>query len=260
MTHTLKTFSKIDSIEFESVGSVYYKNTVYPSLLLNGPAYLRFDDEDREKLDLGASYPRFAICRLDIVFPNGDSGNGTGCVVSNHHVLTVGHNLFQKKRGGFAKSIRISAGKHGRRDVLVADPCELYVPDTYFEMEIDEYDFGLVSFNDDLSIYSGQCGVNTDLSRLDERSFEIAGYPADLKNGKFLMFHSGRIIYKSPLFYYRIDATGGQSGSGIFVNSVSDGTLIGIHLGFTSDRKYNKGLFLREEVLVHLYDKINITN
>ena len=58
--------------------------------------------------------PDSAICRLEVTFPNGTTGSGTGVMVDSFHALTAGHCVYDAAYGGWATSIKVIPDEQGK--------------------------------------------------------------------------------------------------------------------------------------------------
>lgn len=205
-----------------------------------------FGDDDRVKVTHSKRWPFSPICRLILDFAAG-TGSGTGTLISENLVITAGHNLFMKKYGGWAESVRVIPGAEGStRPYGIIVAAKLMVleqwTDKYGHYPGSNADLGLILLSENIGQSAGCFGLTSFVNDdpLVEKDVIVSGYPGDLENGKV---HYGHMDATSRVGEYRfgyvVDTASGQSGSPVYdlltVNGIQTPRLLGVHTtGFAS--------------------------
>ena len=202
-----------------------------------------------------ATNPWRQICALRIVSQSNKMYVGTGWFISPSVLATAGHCVFLQDDGGWAKSIKVIAGKHGTREPFGVRTSQRFASvKGWVTQRKRDFDYGVI-FLDDASIGTqlGNFAVearNTTVLRGSDA--QVSGYPADRDRAEFQYFHMRPMSdVTDTRLVYDIDTFGGQSGSPIWQETVEDGVVaVGIHTtgGVTS----NSGTRITEDVLDNL--------
>lgn len=227
-----------------------------------------FENEDgREPVDRPVKNILYRVhAQLDIRTEEGKKFGGSGTLVGPRHLLTVGHNLYNPKFGGdrWAKAIWVCCALDGdlhpfdKLGVVRAYTYRQWVTQGEFKEEFDLALFVLARPVDRPDTRAGWFGMSylPEYSPLLKGEFQIAGYPLEVDIDKV---RSGfkdtserrnfRKMWKMsnknkkgdivPLeiapgkFYYQIDSSPGQSGSGIWYVQKEGETMkpyvVGVH-------------------------------
>lgn len=199
--------------------------------------------------------PWRAVCKLQILFPSG-SVEATGVLVGKHHVLTAGHNIFDPRKGGWARDVKVFPGynkgiaRHGGSRSV-----KLMSMRGFTEDRDPGYDLGFVITKDDIGNATGWFGMSqTDGQDLRSTNLRIVGYPSEGD-------HDGETLEDTPCavtrttfhkVFYRTNTYEGLSGAPIFAqsktygNAESGGFVVGIHT--TGDDTENSGPKIRREI------------
>lgn len=221
------------------------------------------DGDDRVQIKKTDSVPWRWICKIFIKDSKGRiSSEGTGLLISDRHILTAAHVIYQKYIDPYSYSIEVipafSGGDEPFGMYAVSKKPKIskwYDPE---EKNHLDFDYALITLEDRVGqekfskiggplCYWGhpQCGANTIFTRLDpkklnQRSTITAGYPGK-KGGKQLWCAKG-ILYgaseKGRRMFMTSDATAGQSGSPVWVKEDDKDCLVGIVVAAGTTRNF----------------------
>jgi V8-like Glu-specific endopeptidase len=198
------------------------------------PFFLRttvFPPENRVLQTPTTSFPFRAVVGLHIKFPLTPSNSAkacTGSLISGKHVLTAGHCVFLSGQGGWATSIRAMPGLDGKLEPFEKDFIEPFGHAfmiqkrsvTCWTESLDwECDYGLITLDKTFNV--GTFGLLSLSDETLESSWaQIIGYPEIGKppgTQQFFVPGGGYIWdYASKHVEFKIDATHGNSGSGVY--------------------------------------------
>jgi V8-like Glu-specific endopeptidase len=201
-------------------------------------------DDDRTQVTDTTVEPFPWICSLSITTPPGPSGTGgfvgTGFLIGPRTIVTAGHCVFSdpwedEDRGlrygrGWAASIHVRAGRNGSTSVAEADAVHVFSVDEWTRSQREEFDFGAILLNkplgDDLGFFGFGAPSDTELKAMN---VNVAGYPGERSSE--LWMHANRIVDVSATqLIYKVDTTGGQSGSPVIHwDGRNDYLVVGIH-------------------------------
>jgi glutamyl endopeptidase len=210
-----------------------------------------------ERIKVNPLDPYFeAICFLGITFSDGTQMRGTGAYINVGRVaaiLTAGHCVCDKARGGFAQSVSIIRGMDGSNQPFGAqtvDGSALRATQEWIDSKNEEQDLGLIVLTGDPWGFS--CLTLED-DALRGKEVRTAGYPADKKSspeGDYRMWYDHGPIkdVSSNRLYYMEDTYGGQSGSPVWTKAPNSTfwAIVGVH---TYGGCPNKATRLNEEKL-----------
>lgn len=159
--------------------------------------------------------PYKKVAFLVTTYPNGKSYLGTGNLVSPDTVLTAGHCIYNKERGGFAKSVAVYPGYNGNYAPYgVAYSKKLMSVRGWTENSNSQHDIGAIKLDRNIGNNVGWFGLTAAMNS----PITLSGYHADL-NQK-MGTETGNILRTSVNnVYYKLDSTGGSSGSGVYNNN-----------------------------------------
>lgn len=168
---------------------------------------------------------------------------GTGAMINDNTVLTAAHNIYNKKDGGYAKTVYVYAGasKSGVK-IGEAVATQKFVPREYRDTASHDYDFAVIKLNNNLGKKTGSFSLSSSINT--KEPLQIAGFPGD-KGGNTQYTSKGKIIdFTNHQVYYDMDTFGGQSGSPVWN---SKNLIVAVHTyGGTN---VNSGTRLNEEKL-----------
>ena len=178
--------------------------------------------------------------------------------------MTAGHNLYQEKYGGWAKSVQvIPACENEIRPFNIISASKIFTlkdwttPLGHFPGSSS--DLGIISLSEEIGNLAGYFGINTyrQSEKMLTTNIVISGYPGDKENG---LVHYGQLDkitrVSNSRFEYLIDTKRGQSGSPAYtldrnleLQTISP-KLLGIHTtGFSSK---NSSIRITDSILKSL--------
>ena len=222
-----------------------------------------FPPDDRvDNLDT-AVYPWGTIVKLWIIAADGTGLMGSGTIIDDFHVLTVGHCVWSHKYGdNWVQSIEVVPG-------LDPDEDSPYMPfyhanvtkmKTYANWTQDadrDHDWAVLTLDRNVGTWTGWLGrsYKNDLSWYSDRLFNTAGYPGDLSyNGVRMYYTWDYSDYATEyIVYHYLDAMGGQSGSPIYYIDGTSGNRYTSAIMSAESSSYNLGTRINEEKFNRIY-------
>lgn len=232
--------------------------------------------DDREQVLETNEYPWCLITFLEIDFPLG-TGIGTGWLVGGNKILTAGHCLYSHEHGGWARSIKVTPGNdvdnpeestsdeapYGSYEAVALQSTPEWISNAKVELDV-----GMIHIDHPIGDDLGHFGISVydESDELNGAKIRIAGYPmthhplnaqtgslSEQKVAGQMWTHSDKIIdIKDGRIFYKLDTTGGQSGSPVVLLGLDALGLvaIGIHnYGFNDYQKQeNKATLINEEI------------
>jgi V8-like Glu-specific endopeptidase len=179
---------------------------------------LKVEEDNRVRITNTTDWPHKVHGHIIITYPDGTQFPATGTLVNRHHVLTAGHVVHMKIRGGWATSIQFNAAQDD--SILPYGPAfatRLISFKGWTEDEVPEYDTGMLILDRDVGNQTGWMGlIAAGDNELSKHEVTVEGYPAD-KGGKQLWSATGTIVdAESHLVHYNVFTSKGQSGSGVY--------------------------------------------
>ena len=190
--------------------------------------YNVIDRDDRISVGIKDEPPYYYTAFLLIKYPS-SSGyfRGTGFVAGEGVLATAGHNVYNSGHGGWAEEVTVILQRdennypHGTTMVT-----QFRSNSGWVDYQNTEDDWALIETAKDLSDYVGYCGiVNPDKDIVGE-IIELPGYPREVRNetNSYEMWTDTGTVLKQNAdneVYYDADTSGGNSGSGVFINTSS---------------------------------------
>lgn len=187
-------------------------------------------EDNRTRITQTTEFPDSAICYLEMKFPDSDKIYvGTAWMYGKYMAVTAGHCVYDKSLGGWAEWIKAYPGRNGSKVPYGSYRATvLYTDEQYLKNESDDYDWGILTFAQNIGSKTGYFGASYSSADLSGTSVVLRGYPGEYYAQMWTM--SGKIVGCSKLrLNYHIDTTGGQSGSPVYKD---DGKYqcVGIHI------------------------------
>ena len=165
-----------------------------------------------------------------------DTYVGSGIMINHSHVLTAGHNLFSSKNGRIPDEVKFYPGRQGGYTPWCMTGKKFKVHRKYYDSENYDYDISVLVLEEQIGHQTGwsRLAVFDDNRLLEGLSINITGYPYHkfeldqpymyTMNGSVMIAHQNR-------FYYDVDTSPGQSGSGVYVINTESEIIdcLGIH-------------------------------
>jgi len=237
--------------------------------------------DDRTRITSTDEYPWCMICYLELKFPDGATGIGTGWLIGKNKVMTAGHCVFNQLHGGWADSIKVIPGNSvenpelGRSDFAPYGEFEAVVMQTTEEWVSDTnitFDVGVIHIDKPIADELGNFGIqiSNDGSDLVTKYVRVAGYPLrqhprnedDTMSTRTVggqMWTNSDVVVdvQDGRIKYQLDTTGGQSGAPVvLLDDTSQGPVaVGIHnYGFNPNDAYqeNKATLINAAIWTYI--------
>ena len=183
--------------------------------------------------------PYAAICYLKRDFGGKISGC-SGALIRPNLVLTAGHCLISRARGGPPRWINVQPGRQGNNVRRSMRARRFFVPRAYLERRDPDFDYGLIELS--RPIISRRQTVraiwptNLLLRRLSRgRLLRVAGYPADKPRGTMWVHEERLSGFDHERLLHTVDTCPGHSGSPILAPLAGRYVVIGVHVAGVSD-------------------------
>jgi len=182
--------------------------------------------DDRIRITTTTTFPFCAIGVLNITFPNGATGTGTGWLFYDNVVITAGHCVFDSNNGGWATAITFIPGANGSTSPYGSATSTQLVTSTAWANNRDtNHDWGVITLNSNIGRSTGYFGITWQSASLKDTVVHVIGYPGEYFRQ---MWGMGGTITRDTTnrVFYTIDTTGGQSGSPVYK---PDNYVVAIH-------------------------------
>jgi V8-like Glu-specific endopeptidase len=179
-----------------------------------------FPPDDRQEITDTTQFPWSSICKLYIEAQDSSHYIGSGAIVDEFHVLTVGHCLYIHEAGGWAEEIIVVPGMDGSYEPYgVAYATNMRTYEAWIQSESYQHDWGLITLDRSIGNLTGWMGRQTEhyTDPIYSGVLNTAGYPGDLDFGEVMYFcgdNGDRADEYNHWFW--MDTAGGQSGSPIW--------------------------------------------
>lgn len=161
---------------------------------------------------------------------------GSGILIDKDTLLTAGHCLYIKEYGAVV-DLKFYPGRHGNLSEDIFSSKRFFMPNEWQFNQDEDHDIGLVVLDGDYKTtsYSNLSVLSDD--ELFNLLVRVSGYPGDKRDNNGLPYmytmHGPIVTVKKNKFYYHIDTSGGQSGSGVLIEGDFQRAInscVGIHV------------------------------
>ena len=173
-------------------------------------------------------YPASGNVKLYIKFPNMPPNTvyvGSGILVSKNVVLTAGHMIHDKDRGGWANSVEVIPGYNsGNKPFGEAFDITLYSWTPWIENKNYDWDMGIILLNKNIGKQTGWFGHGTYHDAFfTSNTFHNYSYPSESPyDGQNMYYRYGDFDEVTQhILYFNNTSYGGQSGSGFYYKDVN---------------------------------------
>lgn len=204
--------------------------------------------------------PAFSpIGRVEVTFPDGFRGRGTGFLIANDLVVTAAHVLYSNEHGGSAQRVEFvpSAGENGYEPFCRADGLGIRIPLQYISGGSNSflYDYAMFEIDQPLGADARANHFDLRMASPDEvfHSYvSVTGYPLIAqehpRNSMWTASGGAWLTNEGARLTYYLTASPGESGAPIVLND-DPRYVIGIHTEGPSDAADgNSGVFITQDV------------
>lgn len=222
-------------------------------------------NDDRDEVSNTLAFPARTAVKLRMTFGS-STFIGSGIMISEFHVLTAGHCVYDDS-AGWVSSIEVSPAQddidqsNGENGKWYGTANSTYVRSYsgWTDNGLADWDWGLITLDRSIGNYTGWAGAQwwSDNSVFNGLAVETFGYPGDLQGGRDMYHASGPTSYATDLRVYytgTMDTAGGQSGSGVIHNDGTGNRVVGVHAYGGST--YNSAPRMTQTRFDDLYDWI----
>lgn len=135
--------------------------------------------------EFSVTFPPYRnLCLIWSEFPNGDKIVSSGTLVSRNVVLSSGHGVYDKDRGGGAKSVIVAVGVYYTSNGTAVYPNgsvqreKLVLHQDWAEKKYDMADWAVITLPENYNSYQGY-GYSTDYTQSTGRNITLIGYPGE---------------------------------------------------------------------------------
>lgn len=222
------------------------------------------EDDSYEILDT-YNMPYKAVCNLKTYWDTDGDGEtdlisgGSGCIIGRRVLITAGHVIYNKSRGGKCKGVKVYPAQQRYYTPYTYNATNLYVNADYYENPKTEDDWGLIILDDYAGDITGWLELrNCSSYNMLGENVSVIGYPGGKDKDRKTMWRSdGKIVEEfTETLRYDCDTTGGCSGGPVID---ANDNIVAIHSGGTTN-KSNVGAKVDDfmcrvaDVLVRMYN------
>jgi V8-like Glu-specific endopeptidase len=174
-------------------------------------------DDDRRPVNNTTAYPWRTVVKLIARYPNGKKYGCSGALIGPKHVLTAGHCVYSRDKGGYAVEVTVIPGLDGQYMPFGEYAAAQWTAHPgWVGSEDFNDDTATVVLNESIGYILGWRGY-TSQPAAGTGYIASAGYPKDKGDGIKMHFIEGEVRHLSGhQVEVNIDIMPGQSGSGIW--------------------------------------------
>lgn len=210
-------------------------NSTIPKIMSVGKI---FGSDERVRVSNTALQPYSAIMRL-LIIVDGVEYQSTGFMIKPNVMLTAGHNIYDHSAQKYSDKVYVLDSVGMRHEVYDA-----VIPEEYKKYRMGTYDWAVAK----VAVKPGQTFSTINIINMDgpnapdvvNNSAEIAGFPVEVRDvtTSDMYTETGNIMAydnADKLLNYKIDTSGGNSGSPVIVYIDTVPYAIGIHVRNSED-------------------------
>ena len=193
------------------------------------------DKDDRQKVvDNLNRRPYDSVACLKMHMKNGKRYRGTGWLAGPKTIITAGHNVYSRRKGGWADLIEVIPGRDGRQKLSQKSRSNRFrALDAWIEDRDPDFDIGVIQLNNSFQrTFKQKQFKSVDDDQLEKQRVQIVGYPQDKDAGEKQYTHTSYVKgVEENRIYYDVDTSQGQSGAPIWLKGETeeDDLVVGVH-------------------------------
>lgn len=171
--------------------------------------------------------PYYAVVHLSVRWPNGTISNGSGFLVNRTTVVTAGHLLYNRDRGGWATSIDVTPGRNANHAPYgTLQSLRIAAGGSWVINSDASGDFGVITLSSSANVPSHFFMLSRTDAQLQNLSITTTGFPGGQVPASSMQRSRGEITIVQQ-FGIRASAFGGPGMSGAPLYDAS-GWVVGI--------------------------------
>ena len=211
--------------------------------------------DGRVRISNTTELPYSIHVQISMIFAGNEYG-GSGSLVGPHHVLTCGHNVYNRSQGGWADRISVYPALNGTAAPFgVIKVMKAYTFTDWTNNKDGKFDIALLVLDQSIGFYTGWGGIlSTRDSIISGKKVHVTGYPGDKNfNEMWSMGHTLKAIHAEK-FDYDIDTNPGQSGSAIWIKEHGLPLILGVHT--VGSNAVNSGVRISAQKFMDLFVRV----